>query len=540
MRAARMAHLRRLLCCSSLALVAAKRRSPSERTPERGPRRGLLFAGDADPERYYNASWTPGPPQAWNSTRRLTSTNLIDPAAHAVTSLPGLPADWAGRHWAGMVDSDDRTGGRLFYWLFEKKESGPAPVIIWLNGGPGCSSMDGLFLELGPLKLAPRGATPALRTRGESWHRAAHALFVDQPVGTGFSRTSPRGYCKNDQCIVDQFETFLARLARSHPDLLLKDAATSVPIYFAGESHAGHYIPLMVQKLLYYATSGITWDVKGAALGNAWVDPWHQYDATRAARALGIISDQEASRIVVKEKSCQAKLSRGTYVSKECWDLLDDVLRVTRTRAGRIGLGANQYDARDAVRSSRFFPPDHERVEAYMNRPDVRTALHVDRASQRFRECADPPYDALRHQDGLGVVPTLRRLLDGPKPVRLLFYNGDMDLICNHLGVERSLAALAWTGRDQFRDQRRRAWIRGDVTVGHVRRAKNLELLVVRDSGHMVPMDQPEIALDMIDSFITGKPIGGDPPAPGACANSCALEARHHGRFRRYRGSGHF
>ena len=56
----------------------------------------------------------------------------------------------------------------------------------------------------------------------------------------------------------------------------------------------------------------------------------------------------------------------------------------------------------------------------------------------------------------------------------------------------------------------------------------------------MVPMDEPEIALDMIDSFITGKPIGGDPPAPGACANSCALEARHHGRFRRNRGSGHY
>ena len=103
------------------------------------------------------------------------------------------------------------------------------------------------------------------------------------------------------------------------------------------------------------------------------------------------------------------------------------------------------------------------------------------------------------------------------------FYNGDMDLICNH-GVERSLAALAWTGRDQFRDQRRRAWIRGDVAVGHVRRAKNLTS-VVRDSGHMVPMDQPEIALDMIDSFITGKPMGGDPPAPGACA-PCGTEAR--------------
>ena len=239
-----------------------------------------------------------------------------DRPGRAVTSL--RPAGrLGGRHWAGMVDSDDRTSGRLFYWLFEKKRSGPAPVIIWLNGAaarawarPGARAVE----------------TPAARRRrygpAARAGAAAHALFVDQPVGTGFSRTSPRGYCKNDQCIVDQFETFLARLARSHPDLLLKDAATSVPIYFAGESHAGHYIPLMVQKLLYYATSGITWDVKGAALGNAWVDPWHQYDATRAARALGIISDQEASRIVVKEKSCQAKLSRGTYVSKECWDLL--------------------------------------------------------------------------------------------------------------------------------------------------------------------------------------------------------------------------
>ena len=541
-----MAHLRQILLCSSIFAATAKRRSPSEQTTQESSstRRGLLFAGDdaVDAERYANAT-SHMVKEPWNATRRLTSTKLVDPAAHAVTGLPGLPRDWAGRHWAGMIDSDDRTGGRLFYWLFEKKEK-PAPgtpVIIWLNGGPGCSSMDGLFLELGPLRLAPRGRGAGLERRPDSWHAAGHALFLDQPVGTGFSRTSPRGHCRDDACIVDQFETFLARLARSLPELLLKDGTTSAPIYFAGESHAGHYIPLMMQKLLYYATSGIGWDVRGAALGNAWIDPFHQYDATRAARAIGILGDAEANRIVAKEKTCQAKLSRGTYVVKECWDLLDDVLRVTRSRGGgRASLGANQYDARDAVRSSRFFPPDHERVEAYMNRPEVRSALHVDRASQRFRECADPPYDALRHQDGLGVVPTLRRLLDGPKAVRLLFYNGDMDLICNHLGVERSLAALAWTGRDAFRGTRPRAWVRGDRVVGYIRRSRNLELLAVRDSGHMVPMDQPEVSLDMIETLVAGRPIGGDPPPPGACADSCSLDGRPRGgRFRRrYRGSG--
>ena len=338
-----MAHLRRLLHCC-VALVAAKRRSPSERTPERARAAACPSPRDADPERYYNASWTPGPPRAWNSTRRLTSTNLIDPAAHAATSLPRPPADRAGRHWAGMVDSDDRTGGRLFYWLFEKKESGPAPVIIWLNGGPGCSSMDGLFLELGPLKLAPRGATPALRTRGESWHRAAHALFVDQPVGTGFSRTSPRGYCKNDQCIVDQFETF----PRGSPELphLLKDAATCRPLL---ASHR-HYIPLMVQNCCMTRPRE-----QLEALGNAWVHPGTSTTHREQLR-LSIISDQEASRIVAGEV-----LPGETLEGHACSGVL--ICRRRHVSPGREpGASSGSEPVRRPGRRAfqSFFPPDQK------------------------------------------------------------------------------------------------------------------------------------------------------------------------------------
>ena len=330
----------------------------------------------------------------------------------------------------------------------------------------------------------------------------------------------------------------------------------------------------MMSKLLYRPTTGIKWQVKGAALGNAWIDPWHQhrrperksisredgarsppdaaksgnggrtprrqndarrYDATRMARVLGLLNDAEASTILSKERACQAKLGARTYVAKACWDLLDDVVARTKSRPGpRAGLGANQYDARDAVRSSRFFPPDHERVEAYMNVPAVRAALHVDRASQRFRECADPPYDALRHQDGLGVVPTLERLLDGTRKVRLLFYNGQADLICNHVGVERSLAALSWSKRQSFRDARPAPWVRDGRVVGHVRRAGNLQLLAVRDAGHMVPMDQPDVALDMISTFVRNADVGGGAAADeagGQCAASCAKS-----RKRRRRG----
>jgi carboxypeptidase D len=476
---------------------------------------------------------------AWNATRRLTSEKLVAPAAHAVTRLPGLPADWAGNHYAGMIDSDDKGGGRLFYWFFERDEENPVgpkttPLLIWLNGGPGCSSMDGLFLELGPLRVAPGSPNgkARLQRRPSSWHRAAHALFLDQPVGTGFSRTSGRNYCRDDACIVAQFETFLARFVRSYKHLVMKDDKTSAPIYFAGESHAGHYVPLMMEHLLFKATSGIAWDVRGAALGNAWIDPRHQYDVSRMASTLGLISDREAARLQEKEKQCQRKLDQRVYVSKLCWDLLDDVVKATRASPalGGPGLGANQYDARDAVRSSRFFPPGHEGVEAYMNQADVRAALHVDAQSQRFRECADPPYDALQHQDGLGVAPSLRRLLDAAahKRPRLLFYNGQTDLICNHVGVDRSLRALDWAGKADFARAEARPWLRSGHVAGFLKRARNLALLAVKDSGHMVPMDQPAAALDMIAAFIGDAPFDGADEEKKVCADACL--GRHHKR----------
>ncbi|KAH8065441.1 peptidase [Aureococcus anophagefferens] len=381
-----------------------------------------------------------------------------------------------------MIDSDDKAAAPVLLVLRARrgKPRGTQnnPLLIWLNGGPGCSSMDGLFLELGPLRVAPGSPSgkARLERRPSSWHRAAHALFLDQPVGTGFSRTSGRNYCRDDACIVAQFETFLARFVRSYRHLVMKDEKTSVPVYFAGESHAGHYVPLMMEHLLFKATSGINWDVRGAALGNAWIDPRHQYDVSRMASTLGLISDREAARLQEKEKQCQRKLDQRVYVSKLCWDLLDDVVKATRASRtlGGPGLGANQYDARDAVRSSRFFPPGHEGVEAYMNQADVRAALHVDKESQRFRECADPPYDALQHQDGLGVAPSLRRLLDAAahKRPRLLFYNGQTDLICNHVGVDRSLRALDWTGKRTSRARRRGPGSGGHV-AGFLKRARN-------------------------------------------------------------------
>ena len=77
----------------------------------------------------------------------------------------------------------------------------------------------------------------------------------------------------------------------------------------------------------------------------------------------------------------------------------------------------------------REFPPGHEAVESYMNRRDVRIALHATESPQPFVECADPPYNALSHQDGKGVTNELAYILESG--MRLLVYSGNFVSVFN-------------------------------------------------------------------------------------------------------------
>lgn len=73
----------------------------------------------------------------------------------------------------------------MFYWLFKSREN-PAtdPIVIWLSGGPGCSSELALFYENGPFGL---NEDLSLKFNAFSWNNGSNLLFVDNPIGTGFS-----------------------------------------------------------------------------------------------------------------------------------------------------------------------------------------------------------------------------------------------------------------------------------------------------------------------------------------------------------------
>ena len=260
--------------------------------------------------------------------------------------------------------------------------------------------MDGLFLELGPLRIDG----DKIRINPHSWHNVANLLFIDQPVGTGMSFTkSKEGYPKNDKEVNEQLYTFIIEFLELHTRYVSTKNGERISrdLYFSGESHAGHYIPsiaaYILQKNKEASSNEIKISLKGLAIGNGWIDPYNQYDVSDFVHGLGLLTKGQRNRMKQVEKVCQKSLSNMRYRDASCFSLLDDVVASTSFGGSRKML---MYDARKFVHDTRSFPPGHFVVEKYLNRAEVRTAIHATATPHIYVECSDPPYYALAHQDG--------------------------------------------------------------------------------------------------------------------------------------------
>lgn len=458
------------------------------------------------------------------------SIEISSPQSHRVVSLPlveqhQLPFDLYSGHLKASEDGDKK----FFYWLVSPedpaaKASPDTPLLIWLNGGPGCSSSDGFFLENGPLMFEKQADEWKLVQNPYSWHLApAWVLYVDQPVGTGLSVTHSGNYPTNDEQVNIDFHYFMEEFLLFYAEFFLQEdrARARNPIFFSGESHAGHYIPSIMDYILSNsAQARVQMTLGGAAIGNGWIDPFHQYAAADHAYGMGLINLAQKAHLDEQEKECQRLLSAGMLNSPICFSLLDTI--VDQSHGATSYTHVSMYDATKVERKAtpRAFPKNHHLVESYLgNRPpppgsfpvdsnDVLRVIHATETievNQRYKECADPPYEALKHQDGLGVAPQITRLLESN--VRLMFYNGMNDLVCNHVGTEKALMTLQWSQTDKWSLAPRFTWSLSNDSppVAYVHEYQNLAFLKIPEAGHMVPQDQPEVALRMMQTFLRGE-----------------------------------
>ncbi len=175
--------------------------------------------------------------------------------------LPGLYPSPDFKQYSGYLDATQ--GRRLFYWFVESRNKpSKDPVVLWLNGGPGGSSLYGLFKENGPFRVLPDGKT--LTYDEHSWNSLANVLYIESPTGVGFSYSDNYDYQTNDdQTLKFNYEA-LKHFFKKFKKFSKND------FYLTGEGYAGFYLPLLAVKILNDKKSHI--NLKGLAIGNGYLD----------------------------------------------------------------------------------------------------------------------------------------------------------------------------------------------------------------------------------------------------------------------------
>ncbi|KAG2526463.1 hypothetical protein JM18_003867 [Phytophthora kernoviae] len=398
---------------------------------------------------------------------------------------------------------------RLYREIIKKKKEASqdpdkAPLVIWLNGGPGCSSMQGLFLGNSPFKLVDEST---IAENKHSWHHSANLLFVDQPVGTGMSYTRGNNYRSEETAIAEDFYQFVSKFLQRHSEYLSGNSGSmqrSRPVYIFGESHAGRWIPQFSEYILKRNSdpnNQLMIDLEGIGIGNGWVHPRIQYEYSDYAHGLGLLTFGQVRSLKSSYAECITALDAGTYHSKSCFANMDAI--TGSVKAGNGGTSLNFYDVRQYLANVGAYPSEQAPIVKYLNKQDVRAALHgnVDK-NFRFEICSNGVFKALSKFDGVSTLDKVQSLLQGG--LRVLFYNGQWDMMCNHYGTEKLLLNLKWNGSDAYQQANKYTWrVKSrKEPAGFAQQGGNLTYVVVTGAGHMVPMDVPDVAADLLHRFV--------------------------------------
>lgn len=351
-------------------------------------------------------------------------------------------------------------------------------------------------------------------------------IYVEQPGGTGFSTASSEWTGKEaekrtEDDVADSFYAFFQNLYTVFGEELAEKK-----IYVTGESYAGMYVPAIARgfylgnKNLETKSSSSSLhfiDIRGIAIGNGWIDVdtqgptsidfawWHHMIDLPTRRVLHSKWD-ECINGLISDSSIEPFHSLTT--PDECGIMT----AVMEASGSTFTYDVTTYDAYPAI------VDDPGLTGTFFNNKDVQKALNVKQ--DYWKQCVpgsgrrlqNTPYHRMRQlilldQDRRSVLPWIAELLDDAK-IDVLVYNGDLDLACNSQGTELALEAMDWSGKEQWRDPQTTKWynwISADQPAGHTKKYRNLDFLVVYNSGHFVPINQAEHALDMIGRLLDGK-----------------------------------
>ncbi|KFM61846.1 putative serine carboxypeptidase CPVL, partial [Stegodyphus mimosarum] len=391
--------------------------------------------------------------------------------------------------YSGFFTVRKEYDSNIFFWFFPALNGdADSPIILWLQGGPGVSGMFGFFVEHGPYVLK---SNISADFRPYNWASTFQMIYVDNPVGTGFSFTlDDRGYVKNQEEMADDMYEFLQQFFTVFPEYRDND------FYVTGESYAGKYVPSLAYKIHSMGTSA-NFKFKGMSVGNGMCDPETMMDYGDYLYNIGLVDEIQAKEMKNLSNSIVNHIRKKDYYEAlvEMDKLIINFQLLPYTSLFKNFTGFDFYY--NFLQSET--PKDYNYFDTYVELPEFKKALHIGNLKFQNGSMAQK-YLLLDIMQS--VKPKVAVIMDN---YRVLFYNGQLDVIISYPLTVNFLKSVKWKHSVEYREAKRTLWKLNGKIAGYVHSVGNFYEILVRNAGHILPYDQPEIALDLITRFVNNK-----------------------------------
>ncbi|KAF6719830.1 Retinoid-inducible serine carboxypeptidase [Oryzias melastigma] len=394
-----------------------------------------------------------------------------------------------------------RDGAHMFWWLYYA-DSGyqELPLVMWLQGGPGGSGSGfGNFEEIGPLDRD-------LQPRSTSWVQAASVLFVDNPVGTGYSFVERAdGFATDVSMVASDMLVLLQHFFTERPEF------QSIPFYIFSESYGGKMAAAISLELTKAVAQGsVKCSFAGVALGDSWISPldsvmtWGPYLYTTSLLDDSGLADVNSAAEAVK----QAVEQRSFLKATELWSVAETVVEQNTNGVNFYNILTQESEDKLKFSAAKDFislqalrhisPLQRLSLSELMNGP-IRKKLGIIPQNVTWGGQAEDVFSNMAGDFMKSVVDVVDQLLSAG--VNVTVYNGQLDLIVDTLGQEQWVKRLTWEGLPSFSKLR---WTPLDdpasqgATGAFYKTYKNFSFYWILKAGHMIPSDQGAMALKML------------------------------------------
>ncbi|CAD8049114.1 unnamed protein product [Paramecium sonneborni] len=378
------------------------------------------------------------------------------------------------------VESGSATGllkeqNNMFYQLLYQKGFDEKTIktdnilLIWLQGGPGCSSQSAFYELIGPFHIVKSDADFIIEKKNNSWNDFASILFIDQPFGTGFSQGDI--LINSTLKASAYFVEFMVEFFKVHPEF------GQAQTYLTGFSYSGHFVPFFSNCLL---ASDIKFNYKGIIIGNGLQSVINQISSISSYLYInGYLSQEQKQISQKKENQIQSMILK--YQEKQAGAAFTqyskDLEKLTKTDLSNILLKHYAKRSNDWISF----------INKYKDKFGIQNNI-TEVCNQQVKQQMESDFS-------FDLTKQIQELL---QKGTILFYDGQMDASINHAGTLSWISSLQSEYIHQWKSEKKSIFKFEGRTVGNLKKTQKFTSVIIYNAGHTATFDQPQIIYQMM------------------------------------------